>query len=211
MSKRRDADDHFSDAYSLSSADETLQHYRAWAATYDREIGEDNDYAQPRRCAEALHAVAPAGSIRILDAGCGTGLSGVALAAAGYSNLTGCDFSPEMLEQAATKGVYRTLFETDLNEGLANVDDESYDAVTAVGVFSFGHVSPDACDGLLRVIKPGGHFVIGLNEKFWNEGALPAKIDQLSSSGFIQEIIREHGDHLPGHQVMGWVLVLKKC
>ena len=45
----------------------------------------------------------------VLDAGCGTGLSGKALHAAGFRRLTGIDISQASLDVAAQAGVYERL------------------------------------------------------------------------------------------------------
>ena len=201
---------HFSSAYSLATREETLAHYSSWAESYDREVGEENGYAQPARVAEMLARFADPPHCRVLDAGCGSGLSGVALASTGVARLDGCDFSPEMLHKARQKRVYDTLFETDLNEPLLSVADDVYDAVTAVGVFSFGHVAPAACLELVRVMRPGGLLIIALNEQFWARGDLAAQLDSMAGEGRIAERAREFGDHLPGHDVRGWVLALEK-
>ena len=73
-------------AYNLETGEETLAHYQRWAATYDQEVGVDNGYAQPARCAAALdEATDRPGSV--LDVGCGTGLSGIALRDVGFTDL----------------------------------------------------------------------------------------------------------------------------
>ncbi len=197
-------------AYELETAEQTLAHYRAWAQTYDREVGEENGYAQPARTAEALARHVTPSQTAVLDAGCGSGLSGLALVAAGFGPVDGCDFSPEMLELARAKGIYRELWEADLNQPLRTIADGAYDAVTAVGVFSFGHVAPEACRQLLRVTKPGGWLVIALNEKYWDKGDLAAELDRLETGGRIEVVSREYGDHLPGHGLNGWVIVARK-
>jgi len=196
-------------AYDLESGDETLAHYEEWADTYDQEIGVDQGYAQPTRCATALAAVMPPASreLAVLDVGCGTGLSGLALHAVGFTGLDGCDFSPPMLERATDTGVYHRLFEADLNEGL-DVADDAYDAAAAVGVFSFGHVRPAALRDILRVVRPGGAVVVGLNDHFWDEGAFPAELEAIEADGVADVVSRVHGDHLPGAGIDGWVVVL---
>ena len=201
---------HFSASYGIDDPEETKAHYASWAATYDKEVAEQNGYVQPQRCAQALSANALDPSARILDAGCGSGLSGVAMRLAGYSNLDGCDFSPDMLKLAKEKQVYANLFEADLNAPQKDIADGTYDAVTAVGVFSFGHIMPDACDELLRIIKPHGLFVIALNEKFWDKGTLEEKLKRLEREGRIEMLSMEYGDHLPGHNVNGWVIVMRR-
>ncbi len=67
--------------YDAKGTDETRALYDDWAASYDAEIAE-NGYATPRRCAEALAGFATDPSLPVLDFGCGTGLSGLALRAA---------------------------------------------------------------------------------------------------------------------------------
>ena len=193
-------------AYDLETGEQTLDHYQRWAGTYDQEVGVDNGYAQPARCAAALARVA--GSCdHVLDVGCGTGLSGVALRDAGFTRLDGCDFSPPMLERAAETGVYRRLFEADLNAGL-DIDGDAYDHAVAVGVFSFGHIRPDALREVLRVVRAGGAVVVGVNDHFWEVGELPAELDAIEADGLASVASREHGEHLPGAAIMGWVIVL---
>ncbi|MFD0917998.1 class I SAM-dependent DNA methyltransferase [Pseudahrensia aquimaris] len=209
-SQKDPANGHFSRAYSLDSKDATLDHYKKWAADYDREIGEENGYAQPSRVAQALVDQNFDVHSKVFDAGCGSGLSGVALRSIGCDDITGCDFSPEMLNQAEAKSVYTALFEADLNQPLAQIPPNHFAAVVAVGVFSFGHVDPDACDELLRILQPNGLFIIALNEPFWEQGHLRKKLDAMEASGRLTTLSREHGDHLPGHDVMGWVLTMRK-
>jgi SAM-dependent methyltransferase len=193
-------------AYDLETGEETLAHYQRWAATYDQEVGVDNGYAQPARCAAALDEVADR-SGRVLDVGCGTGLSGIALRDVGFADLDGCDFSPPMLERAAGTGVYRRLFEADLNAGLG-IQDGTYDHAVAVGVFSFAHIRPDALRSVIRAVRPGGAVVVGLNDHFWDVGTFPAELDAIEADGLASVVSREHGEHLPGADIMGWVVVL---
>tara|TARA_Y100000588_G_scaffold44178_1_gene41896 strand:+ start:4427 stop:5116 length:690 start_codon:yes stop_codon:yes gene_type:complete len=197
-------------SYDLETSEQTLAHYEAWAATYDAEIGDENRYAQPERCAAALRATATGPDARILDVGCGSGLSGVALADAGWTDIDGCDLSPAMLALAAETGVYAELLEADLNAGL-DVADAAYDAATAVGVFSFGHIQPAALRDVLRVVRPGGAVVVGLNDHYWDEGAMPAELDAIEAEGLATVTDRQHGEHLPGAGIEGWVVTLTKA
>jgi predicted TPR repeat methyltransferase len=69
----------------------------------------------------------------VLDFGCGTGLSGEALAAARVSRcIDGADVSAEMLEGARDKGVYRQLLKLDPEAPLPGRPG-AYAAVTAAG------------------------------------------------------------------------------
>ncbi len=52
---------------------------------------------------------------QILDMGCGTGIVGELLFSNGYQNIDGSgSFSPEMLQKARERNVYRSLGEADL-------------------------------------------------------------------------------------------------
>merc|ERR1712000_676921 len=85
-------------AYGLSSVDETRTLYDEWAASYDREMAkEDQDYVGPALA--AAHVLQAFGtksidpSLEILDAGCGTGLAGIALARLGAKKIDGVALS----------------------------------------------------------------------------------------------------------------------
>ncbi len=196
-------------AYEARTTDETRDLYDRWAKTYDTELIDENDYAQPRRCAEMLSRYLADRQAQILDVGCGTGLSGAALLGAGYRTVDGCDFSPGMLAKARDAGVYRRLFEADLNDPPLDAGSGSYDAAVAVGVFSFSHIDPGALDEILRILAPGAPLVIGLNEHFYDEGALTGKLTALDAAGRIDRLAEEHGDHIRGTGVTGWVIAVR--
>jgi predicted TPR repeat methyltransferase len=197
-----------SQSYKLETQDDTLAHYEAWAETYDQELSENN-YAQPQRCATALADHVDKRDMRILDIGCGTGLSGVALKNQGFSNIEGCDFSSLMIERAKDTNVYQRLFKADINKKL-DIETETYDAAVAVGVLSFAHVRTDALREMLRIIKSGGLLVIGLNEKYWSHDKVGEKLEKLAQEQVLEVLSQEYGDHLPGTGLGGWVATIKK-
>jgi len=202
---------YYDTAYDLTNTDETKAHYAKWAEVYDLEVSEEKGYRQPERCAEALKATKLSADAKILDIGCGTGLSGIALRDAGFAMIDGCDLSPEMLEKAQATQCYGRLFETNLNEPPIDANNQAYDAATCVGVFSFGHVEPDAIDEILRVLKPGGILVVGLNDHFYDEGTFPEKLASLMHDGKIEILSREHGAHLENVEgSTGWVITSRK-
>ncbi len=210
MAKSKSGPRFLSNIYGGKKPSDTKELYRDWANSYDQEVEGENDYAQPRRCAEALSTVLDDRAGHILDIGCGTGLSGLALREAGFAAIDGCDFSNEMLEVASAKSVYQRLFFADLNQPPIDASNEQYDGATAVGVFAFDHISPDALDEILRILKPGAPLVIGLNEKFYDKGTLEEKFNQLELAGIVRILSREIGDHLPVAGIKGWTITLRK-
>ena len=199
---------YYEKAYDLAE-DETKDFYATWAATYDEELVDDNGYIQPERCGDAMERFVPDRSAKVLDMGCGTGLAGAVLRRRGYEAIDGCDYSPEMLAQAGKTAAYRELFEIDLNDHPLPIEAGAYDAVVAVGVFSFGHVHATVLDEVVRILPGDGTLVICVNEVWWAEGSLAAKLDQLEASGALTIQMRELGPHVPSHDVNGWVIVAR--
>jgi predicted TPR repeat methyltransferase len=183
--------------------------YSEWAATYDTELINGKGYAMPGRCRDAFVRHIDNRDSTILDIGCGTGLLATRLAAVGFVTIDGIDYSPEMLDQERQTGVYRSLFQADVNERL-DFDDGEYDVVTAMGIFSFGHVYATALDALCRILRPSGHLIIGINDPFYEEGSVVAKLAELEQVGTLQIVQREHGPHMTASDVHGWVIVATK-
>ena len=198
-------------AHDVRNTDETRAFYNRWADTYDADLIEENDYVQPRRCAEMLSRYLPDRGTEILDIGCGTGLSGAALFEAGYGVIDGCDLTPGMVAKARERGIYRRLFEADLNRPPLGVPGGAYGAAVAVGVFSFSLIHPDAMEEILRLLAPGAPLIVGLNAKFFGEGTLAGKLSALSAAGRIDRLAAEHGDHIGSAGMTGWAIAVRKA
>jgi len=200
-------DDHslYENAVDLE-AHETQGHYDKWASRYDEDL-DLNRYALPGRCADAAERFVADRSGAVLDLGCGTGLAGSALQGRGYTSIDGCDHSAAMLAQAEATGAYSRLFESDLNSHPLDIADGAYNLVTAVGVIGGGHVQAVVVDEVVRILKTGAVFIVCLNEPWWLEGSLSAKLNASEAAGAISIEITERGVHMPSHDVMGWVVV----
>ena len=106
----------------------------------------------------------------MLDAGCGTGLIGIELDRLGYPKADGFDLSPGMARQAEASGRYgRVLGNIDIMYADRTFGPERYDAVLCTGVFTLGHVAPDAIDGLLRLARPGGLVLISTRSQYYDQ------------------------------------------
>ena len=198
-------------AHDVRNTDETRAFYNRWADTYDADLIEENDYVQPRRCAEMLSRFLADRQAEILDIGCGTGLSGAALFEAGYGVIDGCDLTPGMVAKARERGIYRRLFEADLNRPPLGAPGGAYGAAVAVGVFSFSLIHPDAMDEILRLLAPGTPLIVGLNAKFYGEGTLAGKLNALSAAGRIDRLAEEHGEHIGSAGMTGWAIAVRKA
>jgi predicted TPR repeat methyltransferase len=131
--------------------------FDAYAPTFDRHLRDELGYRTPEALAAALAEAgrAPDGSADILDLGCGTGLSGLALAPFARA-IVGVDLSPRMLERAAATGAYARLIEGGLPACLAAEPDASFDIAAAADVMIYlGEVAP-VFAALARLLRPGG-------------------------------------------------------
>ncbi len=143
--------------YASRGTDQLRERYDVWAADYDRDLG-DLGWSAPQAAASTCGRFANPDT-EILDAGCGTGLVGLALAAMGHTRIVGLDLSPGMLQRSAERGVYSELHEASLLDRLP-FDDGRFGSVVSVGVFTLGHVDGSAFAELARVTSPAGHVTI---------------------------------------------------
>jgi FAD/FMN-containing dehydrogenase/SAM-dependent methyltransferase len=124
---------------------------RAWA-----ELAE----AHNRPLFEAvLHAAGAGPGTRLLDVGCGTGLT-LVLAQQRGAIPAGLDISPGLLGIARERLPAAVLREGDME--FLPFDDDSFDAVTGVNAFQFAGDPRQALREAARVTRPGGRVVASL-------------------------------------------------
>jgi predicted TPR repeat methyltransferase len=194
-------------AYGARDAQSTRQLYDDWAASYESEISE-NGYATPGRCAAALRAVTTDLTKPILDFGCGTGLSGLALKLAGFEVIDGLDLSPEMLEQAKAKGIYRKTELVEPGAALAHSPGD-YGAIAAIGVIGAAPLS--VFHLLMKGLAPDNKLVLSLNDHALADPSYEAAMSEWLDCGAARLLFKEHGDHLPGINLKSTVYVIEKA
>ena len=194
--------------YGLSSPQETSDHYRKWAASYDDEVSE-HGYATPGRVANALWAQVQDPQVPVLDYGCGTGLSGVALKGAGFRVIDGMDPSPEMLKGAAAKGVYRALTGFDVTDS-APVEAGAYSAITAIGVIGTGAAPPETFDLLMNALPSGGYLAFSFNDHTLSDPSYTGRLSEWLDMGSARLLFQKNGPHLPGMDMKSDVYVVEK-
>lgn len=168
--------------YALKNPAECESTYDEWAATYEHDTTQGMGYAAPTSAAERLIRLLPdRARAEVLDAGCGTGLVGAALAGHGLKTIDGIDLSSQMLEHARAKGIYRALNKADMTQRLP-LQDNSYDAVICVGTLTEGHVGPEALDELVRVARPGAPIVVTVLDRIWEPLGYQARVQALENN-----------------------------
>ncbi|SHI39909.1 Methyltransferase domain-containing protein [Shimia gijangensis] len=179
-------------AYALETPEDSRRLYANWAETYDQTFAQAHDYLLPLLVAQAYKD--EGGTGLVLDVGAGTGLCGQELIALNIGPVDATDISQEMLNVAATKSIYRTLFAGDLTARLA-VEDDTYAGVVSSGTFTNGHVGPEAFDELLRITQPGGLLALSINTVHYDAKGFKAKLQDLD--GQITDL------HLPEVRIYG--------
>lgn len=180
-------------------SDDVARYYDEWAENYDQTLAQWR-YQAPEQVAARLRALLNADSI-ILDAGCGTGLSGAALARAGFTTIDGIDVSSQSLALAGKQGVYRSLEHVDMQKLPLPLADHQYDGLICVGVLTYLPDSDAVLKEFCRVIKPGGPMVLTQRSDILKERDFPQTLATLEKQGLLAEFeVSEPAPYLPENE-----------
>ncbi len=180
--------------------------YDKWAANYDQNLA-DMGYVAPLNAVKTFAPHLPNRNARIMDAGCGTGLVGVALASLGYVNIDGVDLSPEMLAIAAKTNAYQALSSADFQD-TNDIPDNSYDAAICVGVLG-PVVGGELIEDLVRVVKSGGLVHFAIRSKWVDAVSHPA-IERLRNAQKITVVADVRAPYMHGQDAEGAFTTLRK-
>lgn len=184
-----------------STPEEVESLYDGWAGEYDRDIAEWG-YEAPRVCTSLLSELVDASTTPVLDAGCGTGLTGQALAAAGFGRVVGADLSSESVAIAARRDVYESVQQVDLSEPLPFADGE-FGALLCCGVLSYVPDLASTLSEFVRVVAPGGAIVVTQRTDLWGERGTQDAIDGLAEARRCSVDVSEPAPYLPLHPEFG--------
>ena len=194
-------------------------YYCEWSCTYDEDVNREH-YTGPTYMAHYLTRFAAWEGVgvdisnkdlNIIDAGCGTGLVGVALHAEGYRRIDGFDLCHEMVKKAEEPGVYRTLTGgCNLMEPIPHYRDNQYEVCVCCGVFTVGHVPPTSLAELVRITQPGGLVLASTRKSYYETTEFKPLYEQLIAQGAITLIdyvmdgpyLEEEGAHYWAFQVL---------
>ncbi|KAF9891390.1 hypothetical protein FE257_004246 [Aspergillus nanangensis] len=202
---------HLAGARNALSKESCMKLYDEWASSYNNDLADaSQNYIAPILTAQAAVAASTHTKATVLDAGCGTGLVGEALAKSNSMTIDGADLSPAMLKIAQDTGVYRSLMLCDLTQPIAK-DDETYDIITCCGTFTRGHVGPDpALREFVRLTKNGGIIVATILEEIWVSGGYKAEVEKIQAEGLAKVVSTDLKDYRKGAGDKATFLVLEK-
>ena len=200
---------YFKRVYKSQTNEEVLAIYDDWADEYDDTVL-SHGYITPQRCAAALADLTENRNDPILDIGCGTGISGLALQEQGFNNVTGSEVNAPMLEKARSRqGVYQNLMLVDVDNPF-DFPTGTFRHMTAMGVIATGHAPPETIVTVLEKLELGGMLVFSLNDHTLETPAYPDMVDQVVADGRAKCLFDEYGDHLPKIGLKARVIVLAK-
>lgn len=143
--------------------------FDSWAGDYDRSVAESNEedvypFAGYEQLLSAVEAEIPAGCpLAVLDIGFGTGTLTRRLCQAGHE-ITGIDFSEEMVRAAGERMPRARLLKADFSNGLPpELSDVLFDRI--ISTYALHHLTDEEklrfIEELFMHLKPGGKILIG--------------------------------------------------
>lgn len=135
--------------------------FDAYAESFDSHLVEQLNYRVPEKLAEIF---ASSGRVwdRMLDLGCGTGLTGASL----YSyarHITGVDLSEPMIAKAKERGIYHTLYKGDCVAFLQQIE-STYDLMVSTDVLVYFGDLTQLFRAARARLAPGGVFWFSVEE-----------------------------------------------
>ena len=172
--------------------------YDAWASDYDKDLAEWG-YDAPETAAGFLRDLVP-GDVPVLDAGCGTGMTGVALKEAGFQRITGIDYSADSVALARRREIYEALSVVDLTALPTAFPDGAFGGLICVGVMSYLPAIEATCREFCRLVEPGGAIVLTQRADIFTERDTQGAFDAVARAGLWQQVeVTEPRPYLPGN------------
>ena len=128
------------------------------AEVFEDVLVEQLGYHVPVLVRQRLQALGLGPFKRMLDLGCGTGLTGSTLRDI-VDDITGIDISENMIEVAHEKDLYETLFVAEVEDFLDDNDEEPFDLITATDVLPYLGALEPLFFGAADNMTPGGLFI----------------------------------------------------
>jgi predicted TPR repeat methyltransferase len=169
-----------------------------FAPRFDEKLVRELRYRGPELLADFMKAFLEARSaLRVVDLGCGTGLSGEKVRGAART-LIGVDLSPAMLEQARARGIYDELVQGEIAGFLGGCEAGAFDLAVALEVFNYVGDLGAVLRAAAHALAAGGRMVfsIELAPAGGADFALLPAARYAHSTRYVEAAVRDAGFHL---------------
>ena len=181
---------------------EVREGYGEWVSTYEQTVQDKMDL----HLLDGLKSVDWPTTSSILDLACGTGRIGEWLRGCSSAAIDGVDLTPEMLDAARSKGIYRALRLADVS--CTGLEDRAYDL--CIQSLADEHLAelPPLYREVARITKLDGAFVIvGFHPQFLMAG-MPTHFDRAPGEAVtIRSYVHLLSDHVKAARAAGWHLL----
>lgn len=189
--------DYSTDSETVEKDYDTFAETGSFDGTFD-----DWGYVGPETAAAILKNYVPINS-RILDAACGSGLTGTALKNLGYQNIDGIDISAGLLALAEESGAYTNLDRVDMQAFPLPFADGEFDAVNFIGALTYFE-TVEILRELCRIVRSGGFVVFSQRDDIMRNKNYQKKLDALVEEGLWKRTFgTEPMPYLPHHPDYG--------
>jgi SAM-dependent methyltransferase len=180
---------------------EVREGYGEWVRTYEQTVQDEMDL----RLLEGIRSVDWAAARAVLDLACGTGRIGAWLRMRSAAEIDGVDITPEMLDGARKKGIYRALHCGEVSR--TALSSEAYDlCIQSLADEHLPDLQPLYRE-TARVSKRDGIFVIvGFHPQFLMAG-VPTHFERAPGEPVtIRSYVHLLSDHVKAAHASGWSL-----
>ena len=176
--------------------------YDDWAKNYEDAVLEWG-YKAPRVAAQFLKQYGVTEDDKVLDVGCGTGMTGKAVRdiVGPKTQITGVDISQKSLDAAQKSGHYEATINSSLDRLPFPFEDDGFDALECIGVLTYVQEHKDVLTEFVRVVKPGGILVFSHRSDHYESFAIADLIQSSVDEGSI-ELVHQSDPmaYLPGNE-----------
>lgn len=175
--------------------------YCEWSETYENAVPNQLDI----KILEKISTVPWSNSKNCLDLACGTGRIGDWLKTKGVSVIDGLDLTPEMLQKAESKQIYRSLLVGSVED--TGLPTTSYDLISMSLVDEHLQDLTDVYCEAARLARADGNFVVvGMHPYFFMTGMPTHFTDKDGNPKAIETHIHLTSDHVKAALGAGWKL-----
>ena len=170
----------------LTNPEEVTAFYDEWALNYNETL-QTWHYKSPEVAAGLMKEYVGVNS-RILDAGCGTGMTGRALHQVGFRHIVGIDLSLKSLAEAEQSGVYERVMAHNLQDRPFPFMNNHFDGLECIGVLTYVPDITTLFTEFCRLVRPDGIIIFSQRQDLVEARDYLPVLQKLEAYGLWQQL-----------------------